>query len=124
MPVAPVFWPSRTKQPKQQHADQVPQNQNGDGVGEAEAELDAEGAEHPVDRSKVGAGPDPELAGHFVRALGLGNGLKPGFAVFSRHHCRLLLRSREIVVHGGASMSKRDDPDYVAQATTTTYNVS
>jgi hypothetical protein len=47
---------------EEQHADQVAQDQDGDGVGEPKAQVDAEGAEDPVDRGEVCARPDPELA--------------------------------------------------------------
>ena len=45
-----------------------PKDKDGDGVREAESEVDTQCTEHPVDGRQVGAGPDPELAGHLPGA--------------------------------------------------------
>src|SRR4029077_19870699 len=55
-------------------AHQVAQDDDRDGLPEAELEDDAEGAEGPVDRGDVGARPDPHLLRAGGVLVGLGNG--------------------------------------------------
>ena len=54
----------------------LPSDQHDEGVAQPEAELDAKGAEHPVDRCDVGAAPDPELPGNTSGPRFLGDRLE------------------------------------------------
>ena len=92
---------------EQEHADQVPQNQNDNRVREAEAEVDAQGAEHPVDGRKVGARPDPELPGDLPGPLGFRDGLKPGFDVFAGYLHWAGRDCSGVVVACGASIGRK-----------------